>query len=319
MNPKNYPYPAFKEKNIPIIFSSDDNYCPYLGVAIKSIINNSSKKNNYDILIFNENISEINKKKLLTTKNKLNNFSIRFINIKKFIKNPKLFYTSSYISIATYYRLFIEKICKNYQKVIYLDCDTIILDDITKLFRINLENKLFGAVIIPEKLKSKELKKYVKKTLKLQNDLEYFNTGVLIINIKKIIEFKLFKKSINLLQKIKNPRLHDQDILNTICFGKIKFINPKFNHFMGYSNKNNKKTIIHYVIEKPWQDPSYPFSEIFWKYARLTPFYEEIIYTNIAKLIKKENNQPPSLKLWIKFKLTKIKSKLIKIYNTTNP
>ena len=83
----------------------------------------------------------------------------------------------------------------------------------------------------------------------------------------------------------------DQDVLNSVCFNKVKFIDKKYNHFPGFSKKNNQKSIIHYIINKPWQNPKNPLSELFWKYAKLTPFYEEIIYTNTLNLAKEEFNK----------------------------
>jgi lipopolysaccharide biosynthesis glycosyltransferase len=300
-------YPAFQKKNIPIVFSSDDNYCPYLGVAIKSLTKNSSDKNNYDILILNEKISINNKEKIFSLIKNLDNFSIRFINVKEYIKKPEIFHINTYFSIATYYRLFLEKICDNYQKVIFLDCDIIILDDIAKLLRVELKNNLFGAVIIPENLKDENQKKYINKILKIPDDSKYFNTGVLVIDIQNITKFKLFQKAITSLKKIKKPRFVDQDILNTVCFGKVKFINPKYNHFAGFSKKNNKEFIIHYVINKPWQDSKVSFSNLFWKYAKLTPFYKEIINNNTSNPTSKKNSN-------LRSKLIKFITRIIPIH-----
>ena len=56
-------------QNVPIFFASDENYVPYLDVAIISIIKNASKNNNYEIIILNSDISEESQNKLLKHSN----------------------------------------------------------------------------------------------------------------------------------------------------------------------------------------------------------------------------------------------------------
>ena len=47
--------PAFDKNNIPVVFATDNNFVPYLGVTIKSLVENSSEENNYDIVILYSN------------------------------------------------------------------------------------------------------------------------------------------------------------------------------------------------------------------------------------------------------------------------
>lgn len=294
--------PAFNTKNIPIIFSSDNNYCPYLGTAIKSIIDNSSKENNYDVIVLYQDISKENQKKILSLAKEHKNFSTRFISIKQFIKNKKNLYTNSYYSTAIYYRFFIEKVCQNYQKVIYLDCDIVTTNDIASLLKINLKNKLLGVNTIPKNLKDAKFIKYINNVLKIPDETKYFNSGVLLISIPNITKFKLLEKTMINLKEIKKPIFPDQDILNSVCFNKVKFIDKKYNYYPVFYKNNNKKIIIHYIINKPWQRPNMPLGEIFWKYAKLTPFYEEIIYKNITNIFQDKTNNILNSKSW---KLTK--------------
>lgn len=294
---RNCIYPSFKKNNIPIVFSSDNNYCPYLGVAIKSIIDNSSIKNNHDVIILNEDISRENKEKIFHLIKNIKNFSIRFINVKNFIKKPDIFYVSGYFSIASYYRLFLEKICKNYKKIIYLDCDVVVVGDISKLFKIKLGNKLLGAVITHGISKDQNFKEYINKTLKISDQSKYFNSGVLLIDIKNITKFKLLEKSIKALKKIKTPIFVDQCILNSVCFKKVKFIKNKFNHYAGFIKDSKQKLIVHYNGDKPWEKLDKPLGYLFWKYAKLTDFYQTINYIHLSKKIKKD--------LYLKYKKTR--------------
>ena len=112
------------------------------------------------------------------------------------------------------------------------------------------------------------------------------------------------------MNKFKFPKNHDQDILNYICQNKVKYFNISWNvlwsipfyfnlHYVfpkyyceEYINSYNNPKIFHYCGEiKPWQNPNYPKANLWWKYARMTDFYEEIIYKNCSNNIYSNNNR----------------------------
>lgn len=56
--------PNFKKNNIPIILVCDDKYVPYTSILLTSLYENSSDNNNYDILLFQKDITDKNKEKI---------------------------------------------------------------------------------------------------------------------------------------------------------------------------------------------------------------------------------------------------------------
>ena len=86
-NTKNSVKPAFLDRNVAIVFSSSDYFSKFLAVCVKSVIDTASAENNYDIIIFERNISERNKKRIWELVENKENFSIRFFNIKDVMKN----------------------------------------------------------------------------------------------------------------------------------------------------------------------------------------------------------------------------------------
>ena len=121
------------KNNIPVFFASNDKYVPYLDVAILSIVENSSKENNYEIIILKTDISEENQNKLLN--HTRDNIKIKFFDVKEILEPikkqlPDMFY----YTLAAYYRLFIETAFPQYDKAIYLDCDLVLMTDIAKLY-----------------------------------------------------------------------------------------------------------------------------------------------------------------------------------------
>ncbi len=296
-------YPAFEKNNIPVCFAANDNYAPYLGVTIKSLIENSSPNNNYDLIILENSICETNKKILEEMIEGRKNFSIRFVNINGYIQGKKLF-VDRYVSIETYYRIYILKILSKYKNALYIDCDTVILEDIANLYNIDIGNNLLGATYnistIPAIaqnmfLLGRYINDYHKDILNIKNSYEYFQAGVLIMNIMEMNKQNIFDKFFEKLHEIKNPMYYDQDILNSICQGQVKFIDQSWDfewninplikkvtplkYYEKYINASKNPKIIHYDGQsKVWGNPSFAYANYWWKYARMTDFYEHIIY-----------------------------------------
>ena len=75
------------------------------------------------------------------------NISIEFVDLNYYIDSIKeKLYTRDYYSKATYFRLFLPNLYPQYDKVLYLDSDIILNDDIAKLYNINIKDNLLGAV-----------------------------------------------------------------------------------------------------------------------------------------------------------------------------
>ena len=301
-------HPKF-QNGICICFASDNNYATYLAVAIKSLIENANKDLFYEIYILNDNIETFNKNRILEMSN--SNIYIRFIEINLYIKSniKNKFYTWGHFSESAYSRFFIPRVFKHFEKILYLDCDLIILDDISQLYNLKfIKNELLLAchdtimrLNTLRQVNSFEFwQDYLKNKLKLKNIHNYFQSGVLLLNIPNLIKYNYTEKCINILTQIVNPLYLDQDILNIVCEENIRFIDLNYNvewcipiyyskEKIDFFEKNiyrfyvvyNNPKIMHYCgNEKPWTNPNYPKSNLWWKYARMTDFYEEIIYKN---------------------------------------
>ena len=312
-------HPKF-QNGICICFASDNNYAPYLAVAIKSLIENANKDLFYEIYILNDNIETFNKNRILEMVNK--NIYIRFIEINLYIK-PNIkdkFYIFGHFSQSIYSRFFIPIIFKHFEKILYLDCDLIILDDIAKLYNLKFFENEFLLAAHDTIMRLNTLKKdnsvefwknYLKNKLKLKNIHNYFQSGVLLFNIESWIKYNYTEKCIDILTQIENPKYPDQDVLNSVCQDNVRFIDLNWNvewcipiyyskEEIEFFEKNiyrfyevyDSPKIMHYCgHEKPWTNPNYPKANLWWKYARMTDFYEEIIYKNCSNNIYSNNNR----------------------------
>ena len=132
-------------KEIPVFFAVDNGYIPFLGVALKSLIDNTSEKNKYAIKVLYTSVTEENKKRI--KKYEKENISIEFVDLNKQLEEIKgKLYTRNYFSNTTYYRLFIPELYPEYDKAVYIDSDTICLADIADLYNVDMGDNLIAAV-----------------------------------------------------------------------------------------------------------------------------------------------------------------------------
>ena len=268
----------FKEE-IPIFFAVDDNYIPFLGVALKSLIENASNGYRYSIKVLYTNVSDVNKSRIINYQNE--NFSIEFVDLNKQVEKIRdKLYTRDYFSNTTYYRLLIPELYPEYNKVLYLDSDIVVLKDISKLYNTNINGKLLAAAPDDVIQTIEVFRNYAEKVVGVLDYRNYFNAGILVMNLKELRLFKFKEKFMYLLSTTKFSVAQDQDYLNRLCKGNVVLI-PKTWNKMPVSGDNIEKSkinLVHYNLAfKPWKFDNILFEEHFWKYAKKTDFYNEIL------------------------------------------
>ena len=269
-------------KEIPIIFSTDDNYISYLDVAIASLISNASKNHNYRIIVLNTGLKAENISKVKT--NERDGFTIDFVDISSHLKNIKSHFKDVYhFSIVTYYRLFIASLFPQYDKVIYLDCDLVVLGDISKLYYTPIGDNILGAAPEQYVQNTAEFRSYASIALGVNPD-DYVNAGVLLINLKEFKKNNIEEKFTEMITKYNFDLLDpDQAYLNYLCQDKIYMLPNGWNKEPLPLPCEGEKNIVHYALyKKPWQDDDVMDGEYFWHYAKESPFYQQILNTKAA-------------------------------------
>ena len=262
--------------NIPIFLSADNNYAPFVATTIASICDNTSEFCTFYIL--DGGIETENKIKILSLINHYDNCSIEYIDIdaEKYFKN---FVTYSYITIPAYYRFLIPMLKTNLEKVLYLDVDIIVKNNILELFNTDLENKALGAVM---DFGDSDYIKNLKSNVEINPSHTEFNSGVLLIDCKKWKEQDISKKLFSIEKRYRGKLLcNDQDVLNKAFENNYKMLPQKFNAL----TVQNDTVIRHYYSKpKPWEikqgikNSSQLLSdiELFWYYAKKTPYYAQL-------------------------------------------
>lgn len=309
MPEKEYIEPIFKKDYVTIAVPCSNFYAPYLSIWIQSMIDTSSSKHNYDIVVLQDDISEKNQKKLLSMIETYPNFSLRFFNPSRYLDKSKIVIQKKYLSTVSSYRITLNKFMKGYDKVIVAEVDMIFKRDIKALFDVDIKNAPIAAVIDSFHIKNYRLipwlSDFVLETLGMTDKYRYTNTGVMILNIDE------FNK--NQYSEILTEMLHlntysclEQDAMNSLFDNTIYLLDEKWNFLVCDEEKEKiskdmpadlykiwKGTekspyIIHWCGQrKPWNNPEEYLAYEWWNIARRTPYYEEIVRRNLVSVQSK--------------------------------
>ncbi len=284
---------------IHIACNIDENYVKYCIVMITSLL-----ENNRESEICIHIIAE-----------KLEKESIALINsivVEKYHQNISFHFISpdmlrecsingsNHISMATYYRVFLETVLPtSIKKLIYLDCDLIVNGSILELWETNIENYAVAAV---EDMWSGKKENYIR--LNYNEEYSYFNAGVLLINLDYWRKIRFQEMALEFIKKYKEKLIfNDQDVLNGIFHDKKIMVPFKWNMQDGfYRRKKRIKAeslkrlneniklgiIIHYTgSKKPWQyNSSHPLKSLYFKYIDFTKWKGERPYTPLEYKFK---------------------------------
>ena len=288
-----------KQKNkIPIFFAVDDEYVPFLAVALQSLVENSKKENYYLIKILYTNITDENQEKI--KKYESENINIEFVCLSYYINKVKdKLYTRDYYSKTTYFRLFIPDLYPQFDKVLYLDSDIVILSDIADLYNVDMGDNLLAAVPDDVIQTIEVFREYAEKVVGVATYKNYFNAGILLMNLDELRKFNFQEKFLYLLEKVKFSVAQDQDYLNRLCKGRVKLLENTWDRMPIGGNIINRDELhlIHYNLAfKPWHFEDILYKEYFWKYAEKTEYIDKILeiknnYTDEQKFQDRESDK----------------------------
>ena len=268
-----------KSRNvINIFYACDNNFVKYAMVSIKSLTENADKSRKYRIHILSA--SDISK----DTKEKFDVFNTGNTEITFESAEKELLYFQEQLPIrdyytkTTYYRMFIADMYPSLDKAIYIDSDTVVLGDVSKLYDTDIRDNLIGACHEQAMLQTEEYGRYVEEVCGIDREL-YFNAGVLLINCSMFRERKIAQKFTELLYDYNFVVTQDEDYLNVLCQDRVFWLDSSWNTevFGVLPCPEDKINIIHYIMtSKPWHYDDCRLKEYFWKYAELTSVYNEI-------------------------------------------
>lgn len=270
----------YQTEAIPVFYAVNEKYVPYLTVSITSLIDHSNPQRQYELYVLNQNLSKSSQVALQDLAK--SNVSIHLISMGKrlaSLQNEHNTLRGDYETLTIYYRLFIADMFPEYHRAIYLDADTILRDDIAKLYQTDLHGNLIGAVPDAFARRYDEAVQYVDRSLGLDMD-HYFNSGVMLMDLQALRDNHFSRLFMHLLNTYHLDLLAaDQDYLNTICQGLIETLPETWNANPTKDGREPVKNpkLVHYAFfDKPWLHQAIPYDEYFWPEAAKSRYFKQL-------------------------------------------
>lgn len=267
---------------ITIAYAPDDGYINMTVVSMFSAVQNNIDSN-IEFIILYSNLKEESINKLNSIKSQFD-CNIRYVKIDESEFND--FPMSKWVTVQAWFRIKIPDLCPDLDKVLYLDCDTMVNQPLKELFEIDLKDNYIAAV-----KDVWDVDKHLRR-LSMNSD-SYFNSGVMLINCQLWREHKLFNKIKEYaIENKKIIKFCDQDSLNKVIDDKKINLHQKFN-FMdtwwrnyynqyegndlrNYEEAQKNPVIVHLTGPKPdMKGCANSMCEKWWYYTRLTDVYLE--------------------------------------------
>lgn len=266
-----------KKQVIPIFFACDENFVKYMIVTLRSVMDHASRDFEYRVYVLNTGISRERQESVEAMADE--DFSVLFIDVTSYLKSMKdKLPLRDYYSMTTYYRLFIAEMYPEYDKVIYLDSDVIVLGDISEFYGYDLQGYYVGAVKDQLVQQLDVFGRYVEQVVGVDRD-QYFNAGVLLMNCQALRDTDFLDRFVELINTYTFIVAQDQDYLNVICKDKVRWLPVSWNIEASskLSVSEDEILLIHFnMTAKPWKYEDCVLGEHFWEYAKKTSVYEEI-------------------------------------------
>jgi len=289
-----------------IVMASDANFAPWLGVALSSILRfNNGPDVTVHIICDNILKNDLEKLKLLAEEKNVvlveydvsnalsdegaslhtrpvpNNKSSRLRLLSKHLS------VGHKVSRSAYSRLFIDRLLDPLiERVIYIDSDVLCRESLRDLSKIDIGDAIVGAVAeLPEGAS------FHGNKLNLSSPEQYFNSGMLVIDLQRWREANVGANCLEWLSKNQDATLWwDQDALNATLFGRVCFLSRKWNYInFHHAPKIPHGTAIWHAAgpHKPWLDTAIGPAADEWRHFHHTTHWKDTPYIKDSNKIRR--------------------------------
>lgn len=244
-------YPSEAGQPIHIAYAADANYGPYAGISIASVLSRFPREwGDLHLHLVSVGIRSRDINRIAGVVKKA---ACRFTVYHWQPNTPDfLWRDSKYLSRVTYTKLFLADILPlSVTRVIYLDCDTLTLSDISELWRLTRNTPLLAAcpdmhlkTIIPD----------YNREIGIPQTAPYFNAGVLVLNLYAWRQGDIRARLIEAAKRLPHCRFYDQDLLNVVLTDQVTVLPSIWNLQLSAATPIGDAGIVHFCATgKPWR------------------------------------------------------------------
>lgn len=231
-----------------IIFGVDSNYVKYAAVTMLSIVNyNQTDKIAFHVFCDEVTAEDLVKLRHMTEGNLQISIIVYFLSNDIISDLPQ----NSNWNLSIYYRAIAPYVLHGkIKRALYLDADILCLGNLKDLFNMNLP----GIVGVVEDGAGRKSKKRLLSDLGIPSHENYFNSGVMLIDIEMYVEKNILTKFFDCINKNGDKlKMYDQDAFNIILGKEAYYLDRRYNLQTFMPVKNQKVVFLHFIGSlKPW-------------------------------------------------------------------
>ena len=287
--------------DVVVTFACNDRFAPYLSVALQSLLDHTSPARTYDIVVLSIGIESSERARLRSQFDAHPNCHIGFVEVAEALQG-RILPVHGHFKPEIYLRLLAPELLAPLEKTLYLDCDLLVCADVAELFDTDVSGYLLAVALDADMAGQvsgyhEGTRVYLAETLGLDDPLNYFQSGMLVLNLA---EFRRTQPTNDLLELAcsRHWQWPDQDVLNVVAQNHWREVDLAWNvvtdwagirrsRIIGsappdvrarYEEARAHPAIVHYAGPdmRPWLYPNVDFGEAWWNVARRTPFIDEI-------------------------------------------
>ena len=251
-----YPEDEEIDENINVAICVDDNYCQHISPMLYSIDKNTHEK--VDVYLIYYKLKPESLEYIVRLNEVLTNVEIKIRKLKDYHYERLSLFKETKLPTEAYFRLLLPELLPGIKRVLYLDVDMLILNDLKELYQTKLGNKVMGVVRDFPFTNDKNSWAYF-----LLGDAgeRYFNSGMLLLNLEVMRKNNIVEKFIKFISETSQYYfLGDQDAFNVFFFYDVKVLGNENNYIAENQSilekTNFDVTIMHYCgfsDPKPWK------------------------------------------------------------------
>lgn len=240
------------QETITLVVVCNNHFAVLLAALLKSLDLNHKSQEDITLYIVDDGLSVSNRAKLIRCIDSPK-IALVWIKMQEAIpKNALIPMDNSSFPVSAYIRLFASYfVDKRVEKIIYLDADMLLLEDISVLWNIHLQGHVLAAAVDrTEKVGNPwgGIKNY--KELGLNPESKYFNSGLLVIDLPMWRTLDLTNKVLECVNHNKAyAAFPDQYGLNVVLADKWLELDPRWNCVP--MSTVEKPFLIHFIGRKP--------------------------------------------------------------------
>ena len=265
---------TYSQNELNVVYCCSDLFAPVLGVSMASLFENNKEFEQINVYVFDENISENSRNKLIELSNK---YSRKVIFIE--VNNPTEYFKDERFTIKalghSFGRLIVGDVLQDVGRILSLDCDTLVLGDLHELWCLDMEGNWMAGVDDCMGAETME------KILDVDPNSDHYNAGMYLMDLDEWRQNKLgdvFKKYIiNVFDKGKTLAFYEEETIDNTISNHILTISPKYD-FMTVD------AVFSYDEVLKFRKPSHYYSREVMEEAKANPV---IIHATTLFYIKK--------------------------------